>query len=33
MKWEETTLGEFVTPRRGYDLPDHQRKPGDIPIR
>ena len=32
MKWEETTLGEFVTLRRGYDLPDHQRKPGDIPI-
>jgi len=30
--WQDTTLGEFVTLRRGHDLPEPQRKPGNIPV-
>jgi type I restriction enzyme, S subunit len=30
--WHETILGEFVTLQRGHDLPDSERKPGNIPV-
>lgn len=30
--WTETTLGEVVELKRGYDLPTRQRNPGRIPI-
>ena len=32
MSWEIRQLGEFLTLKRGYDLPSVQRKEGDIPI-
>ena len=32
MSWETLQLGEFLTLKRGYDLPSSQRKEGDIPI-
>ncbi len=32
MNWEILQLGEFLTLKRGYDLPSSQRKEGDIPI-
>ena len=30
--WHETTLGDFVTLQRGHDLPDSNRRPGNIPV-
>jgi type I restriction enzyme S subunit len=30
--WRLMPLGEFVTLQRGHDLPDEQRRPGNIPI-
>jgi len=32
MSWENLQLGEFLTLKRGYDLPSAQRKEGAIPI-
>ncbi|NTU57381.1 MAG: restriction endonuclease subunit S [Chlorobiaceae bacterium] len=32
LDWNETTLGEFVSLQRGYDLPDHNRENGEIPV-
>jgi len=32
MSWETIQLGEFLTLKRGYDLPSSMRKKGDIPI-
>jgi type I restriction enzyme S subunit len=32
MNWETLQLGEFLTLKRGYDLPSSQRKEGDVPI-
>ncbi len=32
MSWETLQLGEFLTLKRGYDLPSSQRKEGDVPI-
>src|SRR6266508_3319511 len=30
--WARMPLGEFVTLQRGHDLPDEQRRPGNVPI-
>ena len=30
--WQDMKLGEFVTLQRGHDLPEHQRRPGSVPI-
>ncbi|MBW4608921.1 MAG: restriction endonuclease subunit S [Hassallia sp. WJT32-NPBG1] len=30
--WQHTKLGEFVSLRRGHDLPEPKRKPGKIPV-
>ncbi|MCF8217188.1 MAG: restriction endonuclease subunit S [Chlorobium sp.] len=30
--WKEKTLGEFVSLQRGYDLPNHIRENGEIPV-
>lgn len=30
--WKIDELGEFVTLKRGYDLPQQKRKNGEIPI-
>src|SRR4029077_17669498 len=30
--WTRMRLGDFVTLQRGHDLPDEQRRPGNIPI-
>jgi type I restriction enzyme S subunit len=32
MSWKETTIGEFVRFQRGHDLPEQDRKPGDVPV-
>lgn len=32
MSWEKIPLGEFLTLKRGYDLPYSRRKDGEIPI-
>ena len=32
MSWRECTLGEFVRFQRGHDLPDQNRKPGEVPV-
>lgn len=32
MSWVETTLGEIITLKRGYDLPKAQRIAGEVPI-
>ncbi len=32
MKWEAILLGEFLTLKRGYDLPSSQREEGTIPV-
>ena len=32
MSWRDCTLGEVVRFQRGHDLPDQERKPGDIPV-
>lgn len=32
MSWRECTLGEVVRFQRGHDLPDQDRKPGDVPV-
>lgn len=32
MSWRNCTLGEVVRFQRGHDLPDQDRKPGDIPV-
>jgi type I restriction enzyme, S subunit len=31
-RWHQVSLGDFVSLQRGHDLPDHQRKPGLVPI-
>src|SRR6056297_2515819 len=31
-EWIETELGEVVELKRGYDLPQKHRKPGNIPV-
>ena len=31
-EWKETTLGEVINLKRGYDLPQSQRLEGNIPI-
>jgi type I restriction enzyme S subunit len=31
-EWRETTLGEVVELKRGYDLPTANREPGEVPI-
>jgi type I restriction enzyme S subunit len=30
--WQETTLGEVVELRRGYDLPQRTRRSGNVPV-
>lgn len=30
--WPSMKLGDFVTLQRGHDLPEHQRKPGKVPV-
>jgi type I restriction enzyme S subunit len=30
--WQETSLGDFVTLQRGHDLPDQERRSGNVPI-
>jgi type I restriction enzyme S subunit len=30
--WNRMPLGEFVTLQRGHDLPDEQRRPGNVPV-
>ena len=32
MSWETLRLGEFLTLKRGYDLPSNQRQEGEVPI-
>jgi type I restriction enzyme S subunit len=32
MTWQAGTLGDVLTLKRGHDLPDSQRKDGDIPV-
>ena len=32
MKWQQGTIGDLVSLQRGHDLPDVQRKAGDIPV-
>lgn len=32
MSWKDIKLGEFVTFRRGHDLPEQNRKKGDVPV-
>ncbi len=32
MSWETVRLGDFLTLKRGYDLPSSQRESGDIPV-
>jgi type I restriction enzyme, S subunit len=31
-EWKETTLGNVINLKRGYDLPESQRLEGGIPI-
>ena len=31
-EWRETTLGEVIELKRGYDLPQHKRTPGPVPV-
>ena len=30
--WREVSLGEVTTLQRGYDLPERERKPGNVPV-
>jgi type I restriction enzyme S subunit len=32
LSWMEGTLGDLLVFQRGHDLPDYERKPGDIPV-
>ena len=32
MKWRDCLLGDVITLQRGYDLPESQRQPGDVPV-
>lgn len=32
MAWIETTLGDLVTLQRGFDLPNKDRIPGEVPV-
>ena len=32
VKWQETTLGEVIELKRGYDLPKRERFPGPVPL-
>lgn len=32
MSWEERRLGDVLTLKRGYDLTEAQRRPGDVPV-
>ena len=32
IEWKETTLGEVIELKRGYDLPQKQRLPGSVPL-
>lgn len=31
-KWQQTTVGGFVSLQRGYDLTEDEREPGDVPV-
>jgi len=31
-EWRETTLGDVIELKRGYDLPQKERKPGNVPL-
>lgn len=31
-KWQDVTLGDVLTLKRGYDLPQRERRTGDVPI-
>ena len=31
-EWQDTTLGEVIELKRGYDLPQRERSPGSVPI-
>ncbi len=31
-EWRETTLGKVIELKRGYDLPQHKRTPGPVPV-
>ena len=31
-EWRETSLGEVIELKRGYDLPQHKRVPGSVPL-
>jgi type I restriction enzyme, S subunit len=31
-EWRETTLGDVIELKRGYDLPQQRRSPGPIPV-
>src|SRR5437016_5325086 len=30
--WRRCTLGDVITLQRGFDLPERERRPGDVPI-
>lgn len=32
MTWRDSRLGDVLTLKRGHDLPDSQRKNGDVPV-
>ena len=31
-QWSDTTLGEFISLQRGHDLPEYERRSGDVPV-
>ena len=31
-EWKETALGDVIELKRGYDLPQQQRRPGRVPL-
>ena len=31
-EWKKTTLGDFISLRRGHDLPERNRRPGTVPV-
>jgi type I restriction enzyme S subunit len=30
--WRGTTLGDFISLQRGHDLPEYERRPGEVPV-
>ncbi len=32
LQWPKKNLGDFITLKRGYDLPDRLRRPGSVPV-